>query len=220
MCLRMLLDQQSAFKNGFNMVDSDSREKNISGLRGELLRKGLHLLMALAPTLAALDRSLTIVALGLGVLVYAAAEAARLQGAAIPLISRLTAIAARPRDRDRFVLGPVTLGLGGMLSLLLYPAPAAAIAIYALAFGDGLASLVGKFFGTLRPTILQGKSLEGSTACFFAVWVSAYGVTGNLRISVFAALVATLTEALPLQDYDNIVLPLVVGFVVEILLRF
>ncbi len=32
------------------------------------------------------------------------------------------------RDRGRFVIGPVTLGLGAMLALMLYPATAAAVA--------------------------------------------------------------------------------------------
>jgi dolichol kinase len=45
-----------------------------------------------------------------------------------------------------------------MLSLLLYPDPAASIAIYALAFGDGLASLVGKLVGRIRPASLWGRS--------------------------------------------------------------
>jgi len=197
-----------------------SIEKSETEFRGEILRKSIHLLIALTPTLAAFDRTLVIAALGAGTLVYASAEAARLQGRTVPVISRITALASRARDRDRFVLGPVTLGLGAMLALLFYPASAAAIAIYALAFGDGLASLVGRFFGKTRPAFLRGKSVEGSAACFVAVFASAYGVTRDARVAFFAAVVATLTEALPLEDYDNIALPLVVGFVVELFIRF
>ena len=58
------------------------------------------------------------------------------------VVSGLTVAAARPGDAG-FVLGPATLGLGAMLALLLYPLPASAIAIYALAFGDAAASVVG-----------------------------------------------------------------------------
>ncbi len=176
-------------------------------------------MIALAPTIAAFDKGAATILLALGTLSYAYAESARLRGFHIRIISTLTVLAARDRDLGRFVLGPVTLGLGAMLSLLLYPDPAASIAIYALAFGDGFASLVGRLLGKTRPAFLFGKSLEGSAACFVAVLIAAFKVTGDFRLSFFAALTATLVEALPLNDYDNIFLPMSVGFTVEILTR-
>jgi dolichol kinase len=184
-----------------------------SALRTELIRKSIHFLIALAPSLAAIDRTFTVMLLGAGALVYAYAESVRLAGGTIPIISALTAAAARERDRGRFVLGPITLGLGAMLALLLYPDPAASLAIYALAFGDGFAGLIGKFFGKTRPRFLMGKSVEGSAACFVAVFVIALRMTADVRTAVFAALVAVLVEALPLEDFDNLALPMSVGLV-------
>ncbi len=164
-----------------------------------------------------MSRAWTLAFLGAGALVYAYAETLRLAGVEVPVISSITNQAARERDWGRFVLGPVTLALGAMLALLLYPDPAASIAIYALAFGDGFASLVGKLFGRLRPRLLMGKSLEGSAACFLAVLFFAYRVSSDLRLSLLAALTATLVEVLPLEDYDNIALPLSVGLAASIL---
>jgi dolichol kinase len=129
-------------------------------------------------------------------------------------------MASRSRDLGRFVMGPVTLGMGALLALLLYPSPAAAIAIYALAFGDGFAGLVGKFIGHLRPAFLRGKSIEGSMACFIAVLISAYQVSFDYRIALAAALTATAVEALPLEDYDNLALPVTVGLVVCLVSSF
>jgi len=186
-------------------------------IRTELVRKSIHFLIALTPTLALLNRPLTVVALGMGTLVYAWAETLRLSGIDVPVVSSLTALASRSRDQGRFVLGPVTLGLGAMLSLLLYPSPAASIAIYALAFGDGLASLVGKLFGRYRPAWLLGKSIEGSLACFAAVFLTAFRVSSDARTALTAAAVATVVEALPLEDYDNIFLPISVGLAVQLL---
>lgn len=186
-----------------------------AAFRTEIVRKSLHFLIALAPSIASVDRGFAVLLLGAGALSYAAAESARLAGSTIPVVSALTAAASRERDLGRFVLGPVTLAIGAMLALLLYPDPSASIAIYALAFGDGFASIVGKLFGRTRPAMLAGKSLEGSVACFAAVAVAAYRVSGNLRIAVFAAVAATLAEALPLEDYDNIAIPMAVGFAVE-----
>jgi dolichol kinase len=188
---------------------------DLEELTTELIRKSIHFLIALSPVMAAANRPFTIALLITGIMVYTRLERLRLLGQSVPLISSVTAMASRRRDRNRFVLGPVTLGLGALLALLFYPSPAAAIAVYALAFGDGFASLVGKFFGRIRPPFLLGKSLEGSLACFTAVFIAAYGVSGRITTAVFAGFIAALTEALPLKDYDNIVLPLTVGFMVQ-----
>ncbi|GHV95884.1 phosphatidate cytidylyltransferase [Spirochaetia bacterium] len=188
----------------------------LSELKTELVRKSIHFLIALSPSMASMSRPFTVFLLMIGTLGYTYMENLRLSGVQVPLISSLTKMASRSRDIGRFVMGPVTLGLGALLALLLYPSPAAAIAIYALAFGDGFASLVGKFFGRLRPAFLCGKSIEGSLACFFAVLIAAYGVSQNLRVALIAAFTAMIVEALPLDDYDNLALPMTVGIVVQL----
>jgi len=187
-----------------------------SELKTEFIRKAIHFLIALSPSMAAINRPFTMAFLMVGTLGYTLMETLRLSGIKVPLISSLTGMASRSRDAGRFVMGPVTLGLGALLALLLYPSPVATIAIYALAFGDGFASLVGKFFGKLRPAFLCGKSIEGSLACFTAVLISAYAVSYNLYISMVAAFTAMVVEALPLEDYDNLVLPVTVGMAVQL----
>jgi len=181
----------------------------------EVVRKVIHFSIALSPVMAAINYPLTVIALMAGVLGYTFMETLRLSGVKIPVVSTLTAMASRPRDIGVFVLGPVTLGIGALLTLLLFPSPAACIGIYALAFGDGLAGLVGKLFGRIRPAFLFGKSLEGSAACFTATFISAYLVSHSYAVSTAAAITAMVVEALPLEDYDNISLPLIVGVVVQ-----
>jgi dolichol kinase len=184
--------------------------------KSELVRKSIHFLIALSPGMAAVNYHFTVALLMLGVLGYTIMELLRLAGIKVPVVSALTSMASRPRDRGSFVMGPVTLGLGALLALLLFPSPAACIGIYALAFGDGFAGLVGKLFGRIRPAFLFGKSLEGSMACFAAVFISAYLVSHSFTVSIAAALSATTVEALPLEDYDNIALPLIVGFTAQL----
>ena len=152
-----------------------------------------------------------------GVLFYSACEFLRISGYHVPLISRVTALASRRRDGDRFVLGPVTLGLGALIALLLYPNPAASIAIYALAFGDGLSSLVGKSFGRIRLPLTGGKSLEGSITCLLAVFVASFALTNNVAKSFEIAVFAALVEAAPTKDFDNIILPAAVGAVATLI---
>jgi len=185
----------------------------------ELVRKSIHFLIALSPGMAAINYPLTVLALMAGILGYTVMEQLRLAGVEVPLVSSLTSMASRPRDMGNFVLGPVTLGMGALLALLLFPSPAACIGIYALAFGDGFAGLIGKLFGRIRPAFLFGKSIEGSLACFTATFISAYLVSQSYLASLTAAFTATAVEALPLEDYDNVALPLVVGAVVQLALH-
>jgi dolichol kinase len=183
----------------------------------ETVRKSIHLLIALSPAMAAFNFKLTISLLIAGIAGYTVVELLRFSGINVPLVSTLTRMASRQRDIGHFVAGPVTLGFGALFALLWFPPPIAAIGIYALAFGDGLASLTGKFFGRIRPSFLRGKSAEGSMACFSAVFISAYLVSLDFRMALAAALAAAAVEALPLDDYDNIAIPLAVCFTVYLL---
>jgi dolichol kinase len=200
---------------GFSTYFSGSG-KDIAELKTEIIRKSIHFLIALSPSMAAVNRPFTVALLMIGTLAYTFMEYLRLSGIKVPVISYITNIASRSREKGQFEMGPVTLGLGALLALLLYPSPVAAISIYALAFGDGFASLVGKFFGKWRPAFLLGKSIEGSMACFAAVLISAYAVSGSMQIAFAAAFTATIVELLPLEDYDNLALPVTVGMAIQI----
>ena len=195
----------------------ESKKKLLEDRRkSELLRKSLHFLIAFVPILAAINKLYTIILLAAGTLFYAVMEYLRQKGSTIPLISSLTVAASRRRDVGRFVLGPITLGIGAFLPLLIFPLPAASIAVLALAFGDGTASLAGKFFGRIRPPFLLGKSLEGSAACFLGTFLSVWIYTivtgsGNTFLALIAACIAVAAELIPLKDWDNIIIPLAVG---------
>ncbi len=187
-------------------------------IRIEFVRKSIHLLIGFVPGLAAINLNLTLALLASGTLIYALSESLRMSGVDVPLVSRVTALAARRRDSGKYVMGPVTLGLGALLSLLFYPNPAASIAIYALAFGDGLSSLIGKLFGSVRLPFTGGKSLEGSLTCLLAVFTASMAMSGRLLPSLAIAVFATIVEALPLKDLDNIALPVLTGALATLLL--
>lgn len=186
-------------------------------LQTEFLRKSIHLLIGMTPLLASVSLPVTEGLLVAGLLVYTLAESLRLSGQRVPLITGLTRAASRTRDQHKAVLGPITLGLGALLCLMLYPAPAAAVGIYALAFGDGLSSVVGKLFGRVRLPFTGGKTLEGSLTAFLAIFVAAWAVSGNPLAAVTVALAGTILEALPLEDLDNLVIPLGTALVFSVL---
>lgn len=187
-------------------------------LHTELIRKTIHLSIAFTPAVASVfGTTITLALLALGTLVYTAAETQRRHGTAVPIISRLTVLSSRGKDWNQFVLGPITLGMGAMLALLLYPNPAASIAIYALAFGDGLASFAGKLYGHTRIPGTGGKTLEGSLTCATAVATSTYLVYPEPRVIAITTIGATILEALPTGDADNLILPVGVGLIVSLL---
>jgi dolichol kinase len=196
----------SSFEQVKNLIED-------SEITTEVVRKSIHMLIALVPPLAALNVHLTMALLAGGVLFYTWTESLRLHGQKVAVISFLTITAARARDRDGVVLGPVTLGVGAMLALLLYPEPAAAMGIYALAFGDGLASLMGKLFGKVVLPYTGGKTIIGSSTCFLSVMLVALGILPTFGAAVIVGLSATLLEMFPTRDMDNIILPTGVGLV-------
>jgi dolichol kinase len=187
-------------------------------LQVELFRKAIHVSIAIVPALAAVSMSLANSVLLIGMTIYVAAESARRGGVTVSVISRLTVLAARGREEDAFVLGPVTLGLGALAALQLYPEPAASIAIYALAFGDSAASIVGTAFGRLKIPFTGGKSVAGSVACCVVVFVAALRITGRPGAAGIIALAAAAVEAAPTRDFDNLILPAGTGLVAAYLL--
>ncbi len=181
-------------------------------VRVEIFRKSIHMMVAFVPAFARLNLGITMALLSSAVVAYSFAELLRISGRRVFLISGITESANRNSEKRLFVLGPVTLALGAMLSLMLYPSPAAAIAIYALAFGDGFSTLVGKLYGRVRIPYSGGKTYAGSLACLLAVFFASLSVTGNPGSAALIALTATFLEVLPTGDLDNIIIPVGTGF--------
>ena len=191
--------------------------KRIDEFKAELARKSIHMLIALVPTLAATNRSHTALLLMAGTLFYAWAESMRFLGFNPPFISFITARVLRRREEGRFALAPVTLGLGALLSLMLFPPSAAAAAIYVLAFGDSISTIVGKFLGRLRPAFLSGKSIEGSIACFAASTLVCFLVFHDWKTAVTVGAVSAAIDAVPFKEFDNLLIPLAAGFTAALL---
>ena len=178
----------------------------------ELGRKALHLLIAAVPSLAALNRSHTALLLMAGILIYTCAESLRFLGFSLWFVSSVTAAVSREREQGHFVLGPVTLGLGALLALLIFPPAVAALAVYVLAFADSASTVVGKFLGRLRPAFLSGKSVEGILACFVAAALTGFLIFRDWRIAAAVGLASLIVDIFPAKDFDNLLLPLAAGF--------
>ncbi len=195
------------------------RRQHINAIWKEIFRKSIHICGAALPFFMDRFYWIVIAALFLSILLYSASEFARLSGHEIPLVSSITAVAARKRDENRFVFGPVTLASGILLAALLWDRLPAAIGIYALAFGDGLASLAGKLFGRMQLPLTQGKTSAGSLTCFLAIFIASYLASRESGLALVVAAVGMFIELLPLKDYDNVVIPIVIGGISQLYLN-
>lgn len=192
-------------------------QRIITVMHQEACRKIIHCLIVFVPFIAGCSYALAYFLLSCGIALYSWSEYQRLAGRYVPVLSDIKEKAFRTRDVDHFAKAPVTLALGAMGALALYPMPAAAVAIYSLAFGDTAACLVGKSMGKTRIPY-TGKTLEGSMACFATVFALAFHTAGcSITKTAAAALAATLTELLPVKDYDNLLIPLVTGLMLTVL---
>jgi len=127
-----------------------SQTASVEELLVEVFRKTIHLSSALTVVFAEHWYTPTIVAIVAITLLYCISEFFRMRGRELWCIASITRHASRSRDKGKFVLGPLTLAGGVLAALLLFPIHTAKIAVFALAFGDGLASLIGKRFGKIK----------------------------------------------------------------------
>ena len=89
------------------------------------------------------------------------------------------------------------------------------VAIASVGFGDGIAPIIGKYYGAHKYRLLgREKSLEGSLSVYLGTVVSSlllsqvfFGVWDSMRIFL-ASLVAVLLEAISPRDVDNFIVPL------------
>jgi len=115
-------------------------------------------------------------------------EASQLTGSSYMLIASLAAFAVFQRD-------------------------IAVLSLSFLAVGDATASIVGTRIGKRR---LLGKTLEGDLACILSCLAVGsvfywYGLPVPFTVVLTGALVAGISEALPLPVNDNLTMPLLAG---------
>lgn len=200
-----------------NFLEGIVAKQRRNSILKELFRKTIHICSAFVPLLLRYFYWPVMILLVLAALGYTLCEILRLHNYTIPVISKITEIAARKRDENKFVLGPITLVIGILLAAFFLPLEYATVGIFALSFGDGCASLVGKLIGRITIPGAHGKTVAGSLACFFAVFIATFCCCGNCFVSLIIGTCAMLIEVLPLADADNVIIPISIGFIYKIL---
>ena len=116
---------------------------------------------------------------------------------------------------DQRILGSTWLGLGILVSLLLYGRDAGGTAVLFLVWGDPLAEWAGRTWG--KPG--AGKTLAGSLGCLLACLVAAFVGVGLGGLSPWAAaagaVAATVVERWSPPPDDNVWMPLAGGLAIS-----
>lgn len=142
------------------------------------------------------------------------------------LIKDEAAVKAMTRSGDprEILRGPLYYGLVFVVCTVIFwrHSPIGILALMLMCGGDGLADVVGRRWGHTKLPFNPGKSWAGSAAMFvgglaFALgFVAVFNILGNFQpaldltrtagVIAAIALVATVVEALPWPDVDNITL--------------
>jgi len=184
-------------------------------LKKEFFRKIIHMFSSFTPFLYFFSRSLVLVGLLIVTLIYFLSEVLRSKNIRIPIISKITEIASRSRDEGKLVLGPITLSIGIFLTFTLFDYRTATLAIFAVSFGDGVASLFGKIIGGIKIPFTFGKTISGSMGCFI-VLCSVYSLCGlDISQALLISTAGAVIEAFPTGDFDNLILPISTGLIIQ-----
>jgi phytol kinase len=138
-----------------------------------------------------------------------------------------SAVSAMTRhgDRREILRGPLFYGIVFVIITIIFwrESPIGIVALMLLCGGDGLADILGKRYGVKKLPWSTGKSWVGSFGMFIGGWLLALFVLGvyvstgwlpgpvpiYLAPVTIIAFVGTLVESIPVQDIDNITVPLV-----------
>jgi dolichol kinase len=188
-------------------------------VRRELARKALHMFWALVPVAYAMGTPRRLV---VGTLLVACAcalviEIARAQSERVRLVfDRATGLLLREHERHRWS-GATWLLLSFLLVTLLFDAPTAIAAMWAVAVGDASAAIVGRTVGRYRIGRSQ-KSIEGSVACAVASTVGAVMLAQlSMATSIAAGVSAAVAEwpARPIDDNMRIGMAVGIGILLS-----
>ncbi len=200
----------------FDELSASLKHEISSSWSQEFRRKGVHACSLFVPLIAGVNYLLTLGVLVAITIVYMASEWARLNGVGFPVLSFVTRQCVRFSERRRFAFAPVTLALGVVLSLVLFPTLIACVTIAILACADSMATIVGKFYGKIRIPYNHKKSLEGTAAFFITAFICAI-IYVPLKTALIVSLVSCIIESLPVK-HDNITIPLGTGLFLGLLI--
>ncbi|MFQ5788689.1 MAG: HAD-IB family phosphatase, partial [Thermodesulfobacteriota bacterium] len=208
--LRKVLDCISLEDDpSFDEISSSKRHEISFSWMQEFRRKGVHFGAVMVPVFADINFPITLDLLMAITALFIFSELLRLNGVWLPVISIITRLCMRNKEQRRFTIAPVTLSLGIIFSLLLFPKLIASVVIVIVAFSDSIATVIGRFYGRVKIPYNRGKSVEGSIAFLVSAFICSIFYL-PLGIALIVSFVSCIIESLPIE-FDNMSIPLGTG---------
>jgi dolichol kinase len=170
-------------------------------------RIGVHASALLVPVVSEIvSKSVVMVALTVVALLYVLSEAMRLKGRQVPLMTRFTMRMRNDNEGAHFIVSPICLAVGVILSLLLFPTNIAYASICVVAVGDPVAYYAGERFGRVP---VGRKTLEGFAAGLVASFLIA-SLWVRPSLSLVGSFSGMLLELAGILN-DNLTVPIGAG---------
>jgi len=185
--------------------------------RQQLLRNALHLGTGVAaPWILFMPRFWALAGLLLALVVTLGVDLGRRHAGFRQAIDTCLPGVFRSDERAG-ISGASLLAAGYLLAAAVFPAPAAAGGILALAVGDPAAAVVGRWYSARHQ--LVGKTWVGSLACFACTWLVLWAVPPwNATVAVGGAAMAALIERRS-GRLDNLLIPVGVALLLNLWIR-
>lgn len=180
-------------------------------LQRELKRKSLHLPGLLVPFLYRWQPLFTFIGLSFMSALYYFSELRRIsKGNPLPVFGFLSERLTRSTHLD---LAPIYLAVGLIIAAMFLPFKAALSGALLVCLCDAVAAVVGMKFGRHKIILLK-KTYLGTLAFFITALVSLTPLLG-WKGALSTAAISTFIEALSIEGIDNLLLPILGGFVAQ-----
>jgi len=199
----------------FPVIDKEQRARSPLS-RNDIFREITHASGFFVPILASFIGIIPMALLiCIIMIVFFLSELFRMNHKNFPVVSAITRHTVSKSEAYNFATAPLYFGLGILLTLVLFPVPASSAAIAIFALGDSAASIFGGRISKKPFLFNKDKTLEGSIIGFFFAFLGALFFVSP-SIALLGAAVAMFFEYLPLPLNDNLVIPLITGFILTL----
>ncbi len=179
----------------------------------ELPRKTIHLLSLLVPVISYYHLGVAQALLIFLILFYGYSEWQKIKGGTFFAHNFIHAL-QRHEEKTGFAKAPIFLAIGSLIAISCYSWQAALIAIYQAGFCDTTAAWSGKKWGKAKWPLSTRKTYIGSLAFFLtALPLTLMYLPASKAITL--CLVGAFLESLPFKDWDNILVPVIIGFLAD-----
>jgi dolichol kinase/phosphoserine phosphatase len=187
-----------------DLPDRISLKKQL--FKRELYRKTIHFLGVPLPFLAYFHKPAVAALLSAVILIYVFSELFRSIGIHLPFISHITKRSERVTETRNFIIGPISLTVGILVTLFAFSPEFYIPAILIVCISDSVSSLVGRKFGRINLPFYE-RTVEGSVAFYIASFAILL-IFLPFRQALLTALVPTVLELIMPHYLDNLFIPI------------